>query len=84
MRHLLLVFALLHGSLACAGSFKQVVITQAGPADVLEVVVTAPLPQPGPGEVRIRVIAASASFTDIIVRKGLYPGIDAELPYPPG
>lgn len=84
MRHLLLVFALLHGSLACAESFKQVVITQAGPADVLEVVETAPLPQPGPGEVRLRVIAASASFTDIIVRKGLYPGIDAQLPYPPG
>ena len=38
----------------------------------------------GPGEVRVRVITASASFTDIMVRKGIYSGVDAELPYPPG
>ena len=43
-----------------------------------------PDPEPGPGEVLIRVIAASASYTDVMVRKGMYPGIDAELPYPPG
>jgi NADPH:quinone reductase-like Zn-dependent oxidoreductase len=35
------------------------------------VVEVSPLPQPGPGEVRIRVIAASASFTDVMVRKGI-------------
>ena len=42
------------------------------------------LPQPGPGEVRIRVLAASASFTDVIVRKGLYNEISEKAPLVPG
>ncbi len=66
-----------------AGSYTQVVISEAGGIDVLEVVTQPALPEPGPGEVRVRVLTASASFTDIMVRKGIYP-IDAELPYPPG
>jgi NADPH:quinone reductase-like Zn-dependent oxidoreductase len=64
--------------------FHQVLISEFGTADVLRWVESYPRPQPGPGEVRVRVIAASASFTDIMVRKGIYRGIDAALPYPPG
>jgi len=69
---------------AAADSYRQVLITEPGDVDVLQLVESSPLPEPGPGEVRVRVIAASASFTDIMVRKGIYGGIDAELPYPPG
>ncbi len=65
-------------------SYHQVLITGHGDADMLRWTESSPLPTPGPGEVRVRVIAASASFTDIMVRKGLYSGVDAELPYPPG
>lgn len=79
-----LLSLLLSYSAAAADSFRQVLISEPGDVDVLQLVDTSPLPEPGPGEVRVRVIAASASFTDIIVRKGLYDGIDAELPYPPG
>lgn len=65
-------------------SYGQVLIAEPGGPEVLKWVETSPLPAPGPGEVRVKVIAASASFTDVMVRKGLYRGIDAELPYPPG
>jgi NADPH:quinone reductase-like Zn-dependent oxidoreductase len=69
---------------ASTTSYGRVMITRAGGPDVLQWEEIAPLPEPGPGEVRVRVISASASFTDIMVRKGLYSGVDAELPYPPG
>ena len=42
------------------------------------------LPEPGPGEVRIKVLTAGASFTDTMVRKGIYLGIDAKPPITPG
>ena len=84
MRSTVFVLSLLLSFGAAADSFRQVLISEAGDVDVLQLVDTSPLPEPGPGEVRIRVIAASASFTDIMVRKGIYGGIDAELPYPPG
>jgi NADPH:quinone reductase-like Zn-dependent oxidoreductase len=65
-------------------AYKEVVITEFGGADMLEVVEHAALPEPGPGEVRVKVLTASASFTDVMVRKGLYPGISEEPPFPPG
>ena len=64
-------------------SYRQVLITEYGGPEVLQLTKSSPIPQPGPGEVRIRVLTASASFTDVMVRKGLY-GIDAEPPYAPG
>jgi NADPH:quinone reductase-like Zn-dependent oxidoreductase len=72
------------GAMDSSASYHQVLITEHGDADVLEWVESTPLPTPGPGEVRVRVVAASASFTDIMVRKGIYSGVDDELPYPPG
>lgn len=65
-------------------AFRQVVITAFGGPDVLELVEQTTLPQPGPGEARIRVLAAGVSYTDTMIRRGVYPGIDDELPYPPG
>lgn len=84
MRLTLAFFVLITSIHSYPDSFRQVVISEAGDADVLQLVEISPLPEPGPGEVRLRVLTASASFTDIMVRKGIYGGIDAELPYPPG
>jgi NADPH:quinone reductase-like Zn-dependent oxidoreductase len=39
-----------------------------------------PIPQPGVGEVLVKVLAASVQYTDVIVRKGLYPGLGDEPP----
>ena len=43
-----------------------------GDADCLKVV-DVPLPEPGPGEVRVRVLASSLNYTDVLIRKHLYP-----------
>src|SRR5262252_1684172 len=37
------------------------------------VVVDAPLPKAGRGEVRIRVLASSLEYTDVVIRRHLYP-----------
>ncbi len=36
-------------------------------------VVDAPLPTPGRGEVRVRVLASSLQYTDVLIRRRLYP-----------
>jgi len=69
---------------AAAATYRQVVMTEFGGPDVLTVVEKTGLPQPGPGEARIRVLAAGVSYTDTMIRRGVYPGIDDDLPYPPG
>jgi NADPH:quinone reductase-like Zn-dependent oxidoreductase len=65
-------------------SYQQVVITAFGGPDKLQLQQQPALPEPGPGQIRVRVLTASASFTDIMVRKGLYPGISAKPPFTPG
>ena len=42
------------------------------------------LPRPGPGEVRLRVCVTSAAFTDVMIRKGLYPEVREKPPLTPG
>ena len=71
-------------TLAQADGYQQVVITEFGGADKLQVVEQPALPAPGPGEVRVRVLTASVSFTDVMVRKGVYPGVKQKPPFPPG
>jgi NADPH:quinone reductase-like Zn-dependent oxidoreductase len=51
---------------------RQVVITKAGPPEVLQVQ-ESPDPSAGPGQVRIRVKAAGINFADLMARLGLYP-----------
>jgi NADPH:quinone reductase-like Zn-dependent oxidoreductase len=51
---------------------RQVVITKAGPPEVLQVL-ESPDPSAGPGTVRIRVKAAGINFADLMARLGLYP-----------
>ena len=65
-------------------SYKQVMVTEFGSPNVLEVVEKDTLPEPKQGEVRVKVLATSASFTDVMVRKGKYPDIEKKPPFVPG
>ena len=65
-------------------SYKRAIITGFGGPEMLKIVEEAALPEPKPGEVRIKVLAASAAFTDIIIRKGKYPDVKDKPPFSPG
>jgi NADPH2:quinone reductase len=51
---------------------RIVQINRFGGAEVLEVI-DAPLPSAGRGEVRVRVLASSLNYTDVLIRRHLYP-----------
>ena len=52
---------------------NQVVqVRRFGGPDELEVV-DAPLPTAGRGEVRVRVLASGVEYTDVVIRRHLYP-----------
>jgi len=65
-------------------SYKKVILKKFGGPEVLEVVVEANLPEPGTGEARVKILAASATFTDTMVRKGIYYGFKETPPLSPG
>ena len=65
-------------------SYKKVILNEFGGPEVLQVIEENTLPEPGPGEVRIKVSAASATFTDTMVRKGIYYGFKETPPLSPG
>ena len=47
-------------------------VREFGGPDGLEVV-DAPLPTPGRGEVRVRALASGLEYTDVLIRRHLYP-----------
>jgi len=51
---------------------RVVEVCRFGDAEGLEVV-DAPLPTAGPGEVRVRVLASSLNYTEVLIRRHLYP-----------
>jgi NADPH:quinone reductase len=51
---------------------RTIQLMRFGDAEALKVV-DVPLPAPGPGEVRVRVLASSLNYTDVLIRKHLYP-----------
>lgn len=55
-----------------------------GGPEALELETVADLPVPQAGEVRIRVLVTSAAFTDVMIRKGLYPDVKEKPPFTPG
>lgn len=65
-------------------SYRRVVVTEFGDPNVLKVMEESALPRPGTGEVRVQVLATGVHFTDIMIRKGMYPGIKAKPPFSPG
>jgi NADPH:quinone reductase-like Zn-dependent oxidoreductase len=56
---------------------KQAVV-QSGKGIETLAVQEAPVPQPGPGEALVRLHAATLNFRDLIVAKGLFPGLGKE------
>ena len=64
--------------------YQQVVLTDFGGPENLELRTVDALPEPGPGEVRVRVLVTSAAFTDVIIRKGMYPDVKEKPPFVPG
>ncbi len=69
---------------ASAETWHNIVVPEFGDADVMQWTQHDILPEPDAGEVRIRVLAASASFTDIMIRKGLYAELAEDPPFVPG
>ncbi len=65
-------------------SYKKVILNEFGGPQVLQVVEEAALPEPEAGDVRIKVLVASATFTDTMVRKGIYYGFKETPPLSPG
>src|SRR5262245_48505525 len=51
---------------------RVVQVRRFGGPDELEVI-DAPLPEPGRGEVRVRVLASGVEYTDVVIRRHLYP-----------
>lgn len=62
--------------------YNCVMVTRHGGSEVLQVMAV-DLPEPKAGEVRIKTLTAGVSFTDILIREGLYPGIP-KVPFAPG
>jgi NADPH:quinone reductase len=58
---------------------RVVQVRRFGGPDGLEVV-DAPLPAAGPGEVRVRVLASGLEYTDVTIRRHLYPQTAAHRP----
>src|SRR5262245_37893263 len=59
--------------------YRVVQVGRFGDPDGLEVV-DAPLPTAGRGEVRVRVLASSVQYTDVLIRRHLYPQTAARRP----
>src|SRR5262245_2347594 len=59
---------------------RVVQVRRFGSPDELEVV-DAPLPTAGRGEVRVRVLAASLEYTDVVIRRHLYPWVFRRPPF---
>ena len=62
---------------------RVVQVRRFGAADELEVVDT-PLPTAGRGEVRVRVLASSVEYTDVVIRRHLYPWVQRRPPFAMG
>jgi NADPH:quinone reductase-like Zn-dependent oxidoreductase len=59
---------------------RVVQVRSFGGPDELEVV-DAPLPTAGRGEVRVRVLASSVEYTDVTIRRHLYPWVRRRPPF---
>ena len=64
--------------------FSQVVLTTFGGPEMLELQTVEDLPEPKVGEVRVSVLVTSAAFTDVMIRKGMYPDVKDKPPFVPG
>jgi NADPH2:quinone reductase len=65
-------------------NYNRVVISKFGEPEVLKKITESKLPEPKKGQVRIKVLATSASFTDTLIRRGIYPNVKDKPPFSPG
>lgn len=61
--------------------YKRVRLKAFGGPENLELETVADLPEPGDREVRVRVLVTSAAFTDVMIRKGMYPDVKDKPPF---
>jgi len=61
--------------------YTRVTLKAFGGPENLEIETVADLPEPGEGEVRVRVLVTSAAFTDVMIRKGMYPDVKDKPPF---
>jgi len=64
--------------------YDRILLTQFGGPENLVRDTQAALPVPKPDEVRVRVLVTSAAFTDVMIRKGMYPDVKEQPPFVPG
>jgi len=64
--------------------YTRVRLNAFGGLETLELETVADLPEPREGEVRVRVLVTSAAFTDVMIRKGMYPDVTETPPFSPG
>ena len=60
--------------------YTRVRLNAFGGPEELELETVADLPEPGSGEVRVQVLVTSAAFTDVMIRKGMYPDVKDKPP----
>lgn len=61
--------------------WTRVTLKAFGGPEELELETVPYLPEPAAGEVRVRVSVTSAAFTDVMIRKGLYPDVKEKPPF---
>jgi NADPH:quinone reductase len=62
-------------------TYIRVTLKAFGGPDNLELETVADPPEPREGEVRVRVLVTSAAFTDVMIRKGMYPDVKEKPPF---
>lgn len=64
--------------------YTRVRLNSFGGPEEMELETVDTLPEPKDDEVRVRVLLTSAAFTDVMIRKGMYPDIKEKPPFVPG
>ena len=64
--------------------YQRVVLNQFGGPEQLELQTVDSMIEPAKDEVRVRVLVTSAAFTDVMIRKGMYPDVKEKPPFVPG
>ncbi|MFD1195450.1 medium chain dehydrogenase/reductase family protein [Seohaeicola saemankumensis] len=64
--------------------YTRVTLKAFGGPENLELETVGDLSEPREGEVRVRVLVTSAAFTDVMIRKGMYPDVKDKPPFTPG
>lgn len=70
------------GQFVTPQKYQRVILDHVGGPDVLHVV-EEDLPVPTTGQARVRILAADVSFSDVNLRRGMYPGAP-KAPFTPG